>query len=446
MKHKHRILILINFAVFCLFCFPAISGQSAFAQCDKLPTVQSAVAEEGDMTVFLTFGFSVDWRGKHLDLVDEASDKSTWTVFSPTLLQKAKTAANAADKAALYAEAMPDVDKVTINGARALKLTMVTAFQRGETYMVNVAGGNALIPAKCIGNPLPVKIIARPVAAGTGSGNQSYTKVVLAQAKERKDADVYVEGNLEGAKSAKTSFTVDASVGKKFIYNDEDPEYFWQPFFNIKASTNKKADPDSLNFGVKFENPTGLIPNNPFQIRRLYFSEAAKFEADKDFKSVNLVGDFRSKFVSRRLSTERINVVPFVGMEIGKNLKSPVDEIKGKLIARPLFGSTFYYAVYRGNEGGEYQRALSFETLYERRILLAREIALDKDDTKNFIGVKIGRAPRDYLKSSLTFDFAKNFGFKLNYEYGSLPPLFKLVDSKFSFGLVFKGRFQEKSR
>lgn len=419
------------------------------AQCRTALSPEFASGTAGETDFFVTFANSTDWNGKDRAALEKAKLTINWSVFSPTLLQKAKRAANT-EKAALYEAAAPDLAAITTDGARALRLTLATPFRPGEVYLVNVAEGNTLIPAACVGSPLSIRLIQPtadapiPDASSAAAPPVKAKKIILTQVKERKEAEIYVEGIAEGAKGAKTGFTVDASFKRAFRFYRDEPDYFWQPFFNIKASTNAQADPDALNFGVNFETPTGLVPDNATGIKRLYFSEAAKFEADKDFQNINFVGDFRLKLDSTRLANKYFNVIPFVGLEIGRNLKSPVEEAENKLLARPLIGADFISTFYTRKAENGYQKTASFEIFYERRFLLKKEIALDADASGSFVGIALSRAPRDYVKGALTYDFAKNFGFKFNYEYGSLPPLFKLVDNKFSVGLVFKGKFQRK--
>jgi hypothetical protein len=460
MSGQIKYIFLKTLIMTCLLGLLLSNAPKASAGCETALSLIGARRAERNNSLFAAFAFSTNWNTTHKDLVDEAELAGNWSVISPTLLQKARKEPNPNRQIELFRKAVPNVLEATAENIRFVRLRLSEPVQEGEIYLVNVAADNTLISADCVGNAFSVKIPLPPSANNTGSnitGGQSTTstkkKFVLEEVKKREDADIYVEGIAEGAKKAKTAFTVDASVSKKFLFNSTEPEYFWKPFFNIKASTSEKADPNSLNFGVNFENPTGLISKNIFRVNRIYFTEAAKFEADRDFKSVNFVGDFRMKIDSKLLNTKHyrqlakfipVAVIPFIGMEIGKNLKSPVDEIKGKLIARPLFGANLYAVFYQFNEESGYKKTLTFEMLYERRLLLKKEIALDTDDDGSFIGVPLTRTPRDYVKSSLTFDFAKNFGFKLNYEYGSLPPLFKLVDNKFSVGLVFKGIFSRK--
>ena len=55
--------------------------------------------------------------------------------------------------------------------------------------------------------------------------------------------------------------------------------------------------------------------------------------------------------------------------------------------------------------------------------------------------MSIGTNPRDYVKQTMTIDVTKFLGVNVAYEYGSLPPLYKFLDSKFTFGLDVKMKF-----
>lgn len=426
--------------MFCLLCLVLLSGQKTHAQCENALSIEYAQGSEENNFFIIQFADKTDWNDTHANLIDEALKQENWFIISSTLQQSAVP--------------QPEIESIEKSGSRGLKVILSgnQKLKKGERYIVNFSKKaivNNLILADCIGNDIPIRVIPLPEPGKTS--NASNKKIYVKEVKERENADIYIEGIVEGARKAKAAFTIDASIGKRFplINKGEVRRYFWKPFFNIKASTSGDADPDSLNFGVIFQNPTKKL--DVLEIQRLYFTEAAKFEADRDFKNVNFVGDFRMIIRSQKLDDiisqiiPNTNINPFIGMEIGKNLKSPVDEIQGNLIARPLIGASLHTTLYEFNkEETSYKKTLTFETLFERRFLLRKEIALNTDDDGNFISVPLTRAPRDYVKSSLTFDFAKNFGFTLNYEYGSLPPLFKLVDNKFSAGLVFKGIFGKK--
>jgi hypothetical protein len=68
-----------------------------------------------------------------------------------------------------------------------------------------------------------------------------------------------------------------------------------------------------------------------------------KIEAPKNFNNVNAIWESRWLFPSSRLAGSgkkfRLFIDPFVGHELGKNLKSPLEEADGKGIARVYTGA-----------------------------------------------------------------------------------------------------------
>jgi hypothetical protein len=81
---------------------------------------------------------------------------------------------------------------------------------------------------------------------------------------------------------------------------------------------------------------------------------------------------------------------------------------------------------------------ISFEGLYIRRWLLRREVGFEEGEDGLVQSRPIGKGPRDYLATKLSVNFSKSFGASVSYEYGRLPPSFKLVDHKVSIGLTYK--------
>lgn len=426
--------------VACLFALAAAAAQIA-AQCESAPSIVSVRVDPNDNEIHIGLNYEINWHTTNAAMVPLIQNKDKWSIVSPSLLARARAAEDAVAKASLYDQASPGIRSVIVDGNRGVIITTDTALLDTEKYMVHLADDNGVIPAKCLPAATAVKVNTQNKPP-TGSPPSDDKKTVLAPVEKRDDAEIYVEGLVEGASGKDVTFTLDASAKKKFAFREEDPETYWAPFFNFKGSTKEDADPDSVSFGVEFENPLS-VGSNPFDIKRLYFRETAKFEADRDFENVNLIGDFGLRLVSRQLNRNRFNIVPFVGIEVGKNLKHIFPEAKGQGIARPFVGATFYSRLYTF-ESNKFEKAIAFEALWERRWPLTDEIAIQEDDEGNPIAVPVRGFPRDYVKSSLIFDFAKNFGFKANYEYGSVPPIFKHVDHKFSLGLVFKGAFKRQ--
>jgi predicted porin len=134
-----------------------------------------------------------------------------------------------------------------------------------------------------------------------------------------------------------------------------------------------------------------------------------------------------------------VRVLPFVGYELGRSLRSPVQLGQDKMISRGLAGATFFFTYDQSEDS-----SFSFEVDYIRRFLLAREVSFTEDDDKKLIPVAIGKGPRDYLKATAEYDFSKYTGITFSYEYGKLPPNFELVNHKYSVGFVFKFQYKKK--
>jgi hypothetical protein len=261
------------------------------------------------------------------------------------------------------------------------------------------------------------------------------------KSKGRADSNVYLSGEIEGAKGTKTQFSTDTKIDVPFatkIFFDEIG-----PTFDLKASTSKDADADSLNFGVKLRHAHNisrdvdpLAPDHRL-LRGLVWDLLPGIESDRRFKNTNALLGTRLYFVPGPTGGKHnlIYFQPFIGYEIGKNLRSPVAAAEHQGVSRGLVGGSVYLKI---------STSTSFQLDYIRRFLLRRETFFTEDDNKKLIPLAVGKGPRDYLKSTFEYDFSDFTGITINYEYGRLPPNFEFVNHKFSFGLVYK--FQTASK
>ena len=261
-------------------------------------------------------------------------------------------------------------------------------------------------------------------------------------AKGRDDSNFYLSGQLEGANGGSPQFSADIKLEPRI-----DTSSFFQelgPYFNLKASTSKAADANSMNFGLKlrhsFPFPVRLKPGTkqlakkqPF-LSGIVWDITPGFESDRRFDNVNVLLGNRFAFVPRTFgNSNRIYLQPFIGFEVGRNIKSPVKEAEDRGIARGMIGGSLYL-----NLIPEADKALTFQIDYIRRLLLLREISFTEDDDKKLVPLPIGRGPRDHVKLTLEYGFTDFLGAALSYEYGRLPPNFQLVDHKYGFGLTYK--------
>ena len=253
------------------------------------------------------------------------------------------------------------------------------------------------------------------------------------KAEDRNDSNFYLSGSIEGAKGGKAQYSADIKIEIPYVLSDSG-NFDVRPYFNLKTSTAEDADPDSMNFGGKFA--VNFFNRTSGPVRYLLFTPAAGFEADTSFENVNLLTSQVLTFGipgNKHTFKKRVRILPFIGYEVGRNVKSPVKEGEDRTISRGLVGATFYAAYDRTEDSG-----ISFQLDYIRRFLLAREISFEKDDNDKFVPLAVGKGPRDYLKATAEYSFSKFAGLALSYEYGRLPPNFELVNHKYSLGLVVK--------
>ncbi|MDQ3749885.1 MAG: hypothetical protein M3367_12885 [Acidobacteriota bacterium] len=263
--------------------------------------------------------------------------------------------------------------------------------------------------------------------------------VIESKAEDIDDADVYIDGEANGAFKRKTAFSTNIKLQK--LKRQGDWKYTPYGFFKLNASTAPDADPDSMEFGFNFR----YIFSSPF-----YWDNEAKIESERDFDNTNFIYSSRIIYTPSGKTLVRLNQAngetksvqiffrPFIGTELGKNLRSPLDAAEGGGIARLLIGADVRLNFPINKENG---RDIDWRTSYTRRWLLTDELGFEADDGGNLQLNRFGKSPRDYLKSKANFGFNKFFGAFIEYDWGQVPPSYKLVDHRFRLGLFYKYKF-----
>lgn len=297
--------------------------------------------------------------------------------------------------------------------------------------------------------------------------------LTLDEADDRESSSLYFAGEVSGASGKDFHGSVDARF--KFPFLDSDGTQQIEPFFDLKASSDPEEDPDAMKFGVDWSwilyTPDGEEPapgasgtargvrddhtdpvGAPNWFNRFFqgvtWRNIPKIEAERDFDNSNFMFESRLDFPSdvfpkKRNPVPRLFFTPFIGVEVGRNLNSPVPEAEGAGHARLLFGTTFNLAFKR--RGDVPLKRFGLEASYVRRILLKREISFEEADDDMLRAVTFGTNPRDWLEAKLYFKFNKFFDSYVGYEYGEQPPSYKLVDHRVKFGLVYKSKIVRDS-
>jgi hypothetical protein len=266
----------------------------------------------------------------------------------------------------------------------------------------------------------------------------------------RNDSDVYVAYDVTSVRHKPTTGTGDVKVSIPFYQNFWKRTSRFSPFVDIKASSNAEADADSLKFGVEWYLP--LISNEnpeskaPFRI--VSWVNTGKIEAPKNFDNINALWESRFVFPSRQLIPNhlgkylKVYIDPFAGMEIGRNLKSPLEEAEGNKIARLIYGADLIAQI--PIENVNLLKGFDFEASYIRRHPLTRELSFKNQENAPPLLLGFGKGPKDYVNSKLTVKVSDFFGPYIGFEWGKQPPNYNLVDHKWTFGLLFKSKVRIK--
>jgi hypothetical protein len=285
--------------------------------------------------------------------------------------------------------------------------------------------------------PLPSQ---KPEARQSTAGLLSPGKWGASKGKD--DANVYIATQINAAIDADPNYSIDAKLEIPFrpllisrrIQNTGLT-------FSTQISDAPKADPDSMKLGTYWRTfvwDCGPRCGTGVWFRRLQWRNGFQSESNKDFSNTNVVWPTTLRLISKTWgSSTEFGIRPYLGNELGFNLNSPLPELENRMVDRPLIGLNALLLM--PTEVGILS-SLNWETLYERRWPLRNELVLQENDHGGLKSLDFGTAPRDYLKSSVTAGFGTYFGLTFSYEYGQLPPSFKLVDHAFKVEVTFKAK------
>lgn len=263
-------------------------------------------------------------------------------------------------------------------------------------------------------------------------------KVQKARAKESDDSDVYVSGELNGAHKQKTSFTTEIKLQK---YMTAGASWMHTPFFKLNASTDPDADPDKMEAGWNFRYVTGRFLGTP----GAYFDQDVKFESERDFDNTNLIYDARLTLLPaarpKGLSNKKLFINPYIGTELGKNVRSPLKAAEGDGIARLLAGIDLRAAFFL-TDGDTPD--INWTASYVRRWPLTDELGFEADEDGNLQLRTFGTNPRDSVSTKFSYRLSKFLDAFAGYEWGRVPPSYKLVDHRFRLGFAYKFKFAVK--
>lgn len=263
-------------------------------------------------------------------------------------------------------------------------------------------------------------------------------KEVRAASRDSEDSDVYVSGEINGAHKRRASFTTEIKLQR---YKPVSASWRYTPFFKLNASTDPDADPDKMEAGLKLRYIMGPFAGIP----GAYSDHAFKLESERDFENTNLIYDTRFTFLPaawpKGFTSHKVFINPYVGGEFGKNVRSPLKAAEGDGIARALAGVDMRLIFFTKNDDAP---SINWTTSYVRRWPLTNELGFETGDDGNLVLRTFGKSPRDFVSSKFSYRLNKFLDVFTAYEWGQVPPSYKLVDHRFRLGFAYKYKFAVK--
>ena len=348
---------------------------------------------------------------------------------------------------------------IQISGSSTLdrvRLTLPTADALNTTdlyhlYALNLTFGGQSADAAL---QAPIKVSSEKAVPSTGETTAPPKPIEIKPAwslkssKNRDDSDIFASYQVTSARHRATTGTGDVKISFPFFKN------FWERTsklsvtpIDLKASSDAGADADSLKISGEWFLPVYVHdnPDSTFPFTAVDWINTGKIEAPKNFNNINAIWESRWLFPSAQIGNGkrfRVFIDPFVGHELGKNLRSPLDEADGKAIARLYVGANLSVQVPIKNE--DLLKGLEFTSSYIRRWPLKRELTVKENDDGTANLLTFGKGPKEYTDSKFIVKINDYFGPFVGYEWGSIPPVYKFVDHKWTFGVLFKSKIKVK--
>ena len=258
----------------------------------------------------------------------------------------------------------------------------------------------------------------------TGAG-ADFTK-----AKGKEDADIYFSGLAAGARGSKPLYSFESKVGYLFSLGRKGAI---GPRAEVNAASESNIDPDSIKAAVSYEKAFVFGPARGLILR----SDALGVEFDKENRNRNLMTELNGTLVlpPARLNDNTFAAIDFMtGFEGGHNYRHTLDEDNGLGgLWRWKFGINVYFVALKPPR---VFKRIDFNAGYNVRLLHTAEPFTETIGGEEM--TRLTKKPRHHVSSNLDFMFSDALGISLKYQYGSLPPAFKLVNHSASVGLTFK--------
>ena len=296
---------------------------------------------------------------------------------------------------------------------------------------------------------VPFVLNFAPVTTASGSSGCDPAKGFLCPVSGADQANLLLSGSFVAGGYTKPIYALKEQVS---LYTTQQTPFRYgvQSLVCINQSASPpnnrtRFDPNSISAAFSLYNL------QPIQSSWLYGIVTTINPAGGEFSrsdpSANFIASFQEKFVLTPVKTSKstfVTLYPVIGMEGGENLDKPgkLQGVPANLtgfsgIARGVLGSEAAFAVEKKDRSGS---LFSIQGTWRVRVpafdepfVIARDgvahVSLT-DKARNWVEVDVNWAPPGF----------KYVALNARYQYGSLPPIYNLVDHLVTFGLTLQAK------
>jgi hypothetical protein len=254
----------------------------------------------------------------------------------------------------------------------------------------------------------------------------------------KSDAQFYFDGEISHVRKGSLIGSYDLKLSHNSYFELSGRVGSQTPLFTLQGGDNPKADPDSMQLGWTFAYPV-FVSNYRDVFTSMIWEQTPQIESTRDFTYSNFVYSSVFRLIGRTWGSPEsgpsLAFLPYVGVDVGRNLSTAVTGARDQTVLRPLIGGTLNVLLFKVGKA-----PVTVSGDYVRRWPVYNEVLLSTNSAGNTATASAGTQPRDHVKTGVSFGLSEYVCLAVNYERGSLPPAFQFVDNKWTVSLVIKAK------
>jgi hypothetical protein len=268
-------------------------------------------------------------------------------------------------------------------------------------------------------------------------------------AKGKDDASLYLFGSFLAGRYTKPIYVIDAKVD----YKNELRKSGWFWHGSAAASTNTDAvapvdkvriDPDSISTSFVLSKTYNTDAPGIYALELALSPVTGEFTRETGVANVVATGQLTVLFTPVR---QMFAFYPSIGYDVGHVIVKPdtiadqaVDFAGWNTISRGVAGATAELYVFKPDPTDTDWYYFTIDASYTARVPFAAEPFVEPGTVngQRVAVTSVRRNVRHEIEVAANWNLGRYAGVQVQYKYGTLPPLFQLVDHQVTVGITLK--------